>query len=99
MPIRSGCTPFSCRAGHFDSTAIVTGLESATAVPVDPGLRHHRIPFKPGPQRFELWRAGKAIAAAEAPSQIEALKADIDLLFNGPIVANGGGNGEPPDDD
>jgi hypothetical protein len=33
-------------------------------VPVSPGLQHHRFPFKPGPQRFELWRGGKAIAAA-----------------------------------
>ena len=71
MPNTTGCVPFLCRVGHFDSTAIVTGLESATAVPVDPGLRHHRIPFKPGPQRFELWRAGKAIAAADGAA-IEA---------------------------
>ena len=51
-----------------------------------------------------LAKLTKAIEAAEAPSQIEALKADIDLLFNGPVASGpytppgeGGGNGEPPD--
>lgn len=46
-----------------------------------------------------LAKVAKAIEAAEAPSQIEELRTAIDALFDGPIVANGGGNGEPPDDD
>jgi len=43
---------------------VTTGGAAAVPVPVSPGLQHHRFPFKPGPQRFELWRGGKAIAAA-----------------------------------
>jgi hypothetical protein len=38
VPTTTGCVPFLCRAGHFDSTAIVTGSESATAVTESPDV-------------------------------------------------------------
>lgn len=43
---------------------VTTGGTAAEPVPVAPGLRHHRFPFKPGPQRFELWRGGEAVVRA-----------------------------------
>lgn len=74
----AGDRPVEVRAGAIEDVLYVTTLTNAAAdlrvttggvaaapVPVAPGLRHHRIPFKSGPQRFELWRDGKAIAAAD----------------------------------
>jgi hypothetical protein len=79
-----GDTPVEVREGAIEDVLYVTTLTNAAAelrvttggvaaapVPVAPGLRHHRIPFKPGAQRFELWRDGKAIAAADGAA-IEA---------------------------
>lgn len=79
-----GDAPVEVREGAVEDVLYVTTLTNAAAelrvttggvaaapVPVAPGLRHHRIPFKPGAQRFELWRDGKAIAAADGAA-IEA---------------------------
>jgi hypothetical protein len=79
-----GDTPVVVREGAIEDVLYVTTLTNAAAelrvttgggaaapVPVAPGLQHHRIPFKPGLQRFELWRDGKAIAAADGAA-IEA---------------------------
>lgn len=71
-----GERPVELRKGVIEDVLYVTTLTNAAAelrvttggtevapIPVAPGLRHHRFPFKPGPQRFELWRGGKAVAA------------------------------------
>jgi glucan endo-1,3-alpha-glucosidase len=46
---------------------VTTGGSAAAPVAVKPGLQHHRTPFRTGPQRFELWRDGRAAAAADGP--------------------------------
>jgi len=74
----AGDKPVEARAGAIEDVLYVTTLTRAAAelrvttggtaaapIPVAPGLQHHRVPFKPGPQRFELWRGGKAVAAAD----------------------------------
>jgi hypothetical protein len=46
---------------------VATGNTKPDPLAVKPGLQHHRVPFRTGPQRFELWRGGRCVAAADAP--------------------------------
>jgi glucan endo-1,3-alpha-glucosidase len=46
---------------------VATGPAKPAPLAVKPGLQHHRVPFQAGPQRFELWRGGRCVAAADGP--------------------------------
>jgi hypothetical protein len=80
----AGDKPVEARAGVIEDVLYVTTLTNVAAelrvttggtasapLPVQQGLQHHRVPFEPGPQRCELWRGGKAVAAADGTA-IEA---------------------------
>lgn len=43
-----------------------------------------------------LAKLAKAIEAADCPSQVDELWHDVETLFNGPVVIQGGGNGNGP---
>ena len=48
-------------------------------------------------QREQALRAlAQAIAAAPSPSAVDELWHDVETLFNGPVVIQGGGNGNGP---
>ena len=43
-----------------------------------------------------LAKLAKAIEAAPSPSAVDELWHDVETLFNGPVVIQGGGNGNGP---
>ena len=43
-----------------------------------------------------LAKLTKAIEAAPSPSAVDELWHDVETLFNGPVVIQGGGNGNGP---